>query len=196
MTRTTRARCRLIVGFLLATLATTACGVRENAGDLRAQAAALRHETARLRREAGASREGLARMQAYEQSLVGVLRTYPESLEPLEIATVHFGPAELDLRPDRREALVRKGREIIQADNCGRIRVEGHDEADTTGRIAGPASLARAHAVAAALRSGGIAPERFDVIGLGDRLPIAAGNDEAAGAENRRVTVHLMLSRP
>lgn len=81
----------------------------------------------------------------------------------------------------------------------GQVVVTGHTDNLPPGdplELNKALSLGRATAVAQSLQAQGVTPQRMQVLGKGDQVPVA-GNDSAAGrAQNRRVVIEVRSDAP
>ncbi len=98
---------------------------------------------------------------------------------------VHFDFDQADIRADDRGLLDRKAA-ILSANSGLRIRISGH--ADDRGSDEYNLALGnrRAGAVKTYLANKGIDGTRLEVVSYGEEHPLAAGEDEASWAQNRR----------
>jgi peptidoglycan-associated lipoprotein len=98
---------------------------------------------------------------------------------------VHFDYDESRVRVDAQEALSRKV-PILRANPIVRLRIEGH--ADQRGSVEYNLALGmrRANAVRDYLAGFGIDATRFEIVSMGEDMPLDARSTEAAWALNRR----------
>ena len=116
----------------------------------------------------------------------------PQGVEIAINAKILFNPAEARLLPDALEGLARVA-EILKSGAPKSILVEGHTDSlpIATAKYASnwELSAARAGAVVRFLVERGIEPSRLAAIGRADNDPVVLGDDAAARAANRRVTI-------
>jgi peptidoglycan-associated lipoprotein len=98
---------------------------------------------------------------------------------------VHFDYDESSVRVDAQEALSRKV-PILRANPIVRLRIAGH--ADERGSVEYNLALGmrRANAVRDYLAGFGIDATRFEIVSMGEDMPLDARSTEAAWALNRR----------
>ena len=123
----------------------------------------------------------------------------PEALPPpsskrIVLRGVHFDFDKSDILPDSRPILD-EAAEALKENPDVRISVEGHTDAIGDDAYNEQLSLRRAEAVFHYLVNHGIAPERMDVTGYGERFPVADNETGTGRAQNRRVELHVM-NRP
>ncbi len=75
------------------------------------------------------------------------------------------------------------------------VEVSGHTDSIGTDAINQRISEQRANAVAGYLMGQGVQRERFEIVGMGKRYPIASNDTDAGRALNRRVEVRLLPLR-
>lgn len=75
------------------------------------------------------------------------------------------------------------------------IEVSGHTDSIGTDAVNQRISEQRANAVASYLMAQGVQRERFEIIGMGERFPIASNDTEQGRALNRRVEIRLLPLR-
>ena len=75
------------------------------------------------------------------------------------------------------------------------VEVSGHTDSIGTDAINQRISEHRANAVAGYLMGQGVQRERFEIVGMGKRYPIASNDTDAGRALNRRVEVRLLPLR-
>ncbi|WP_374248536.1 OmpA family protein [Thermomonas sp.] len=75
------------------------------------------------------------------------------------------------------------------------VEVSGHTDSIGSDAVNQRISEQRAQSVASYLQAQGVQRERFEVIGLGKRFPIADNNTDAGRAMNRRVEIRLLPLR-
>jgi len=117
----------------------------------------------------------------------------PASLQPAGELTLLF---DVNARSPREqgdlEALIAQ----LTADPNLRVQIDGHSDRNGSANYNDELSRERAEAVADALARRGIDRSRISSRGRGARAPIAAGNDAASLARNRRVEVHVERRKP
>ena len=99
---------------------------------------------------------------------------------------VHFATDRAEILPDSLPQIAQVV-ELLEADSALALSIEGHT--DNTGDPARNLSLseARAKSVVSAITAAGIALDRLEAAGHGDRRPVADNGTDAGRAENRRV---------
>jgi outer membrane protein OmpA-like peptidoglycan-associated protein len=107
----------------------------------------------------------------------------------LDEAALHFALDRADLPPQGLVVLRAWASRIKAMEQAPRLSLLGNS--DSTGTLSHNLrlSLARAQAVAAALRGAGVAVDR--VTGMGPEQPVASNDSVAGRARNRRVEIHL-----
>lgn len=75
------------------------------------------------------------------------------------------------------------------------VEVSGHTDSIGTDAVNQRISEQRANAVASYLMAQGVQRERFEIIGMGERFPIASNDTEQGRALNRRVEIRLLPLR-
>jgi chemotaxis protein MotB len=141
--------------------------------------------------------------KAAQATLVALLRplsdehaiTVSESPQGVEIAInakVLFNSGDARLLPESIDVLDRVAK--VLANQSGKnILVEGHSDSVpvTNGKYASnwELSAARAGAVVRFFVDKGIEPHRLAAVGRADNVPLVLGDDAAARAANRRVTI-------
>lgn len=121
--------------------------------------------------------------------------TVSESTQGVEIAInakVLFNSGDARLLPDSIDVLTRVAK--VLADQSGKnILVEGHSDSTpiSNGKYESnwELSAARAGAVVRYFVDKGIEPHRLSAVGRADNVPLVLGDDAAARAANRRVTI-------
>lgn len=107
---------------------------------------------------------------------------------------VTFDFARYDLKPQFYPALNNIAN-TLQQYNQTIVEVSGHT--DSVGSDAANQTLSerRANSVASYLMGRGIMRERFEIIGMGKRYPIASNDTDAGRAMNRRVEIRVLPLR-
>ena len=72
------------------------------------------------------------------------------------------------------------------------VEVSGHTDSIGTDAVNQRISEQRAHSVANYLIGQGLMRERFEIVGMGERYPIASNDTESGRALNRRVEIRLL----
>ncbi len=75
------------------------------------------------------------------------------------------------------------------------VEVSGHTDNIGSDAVNQRISEQRANAVASYLIAQGVQPQRFEIIGMGKRFPIASNDTEQGRALNRRVEIRLLPLR-
>jgi peptidoglycan-associated lipoprotein len=156
----------------------------------------------------GALRDSLARaerirQQAIEDSIRAARAASARDADALRNTireVIHFDFDEADLRDDARARLDAK-LPILLANPGLTLRISGH--ADERGSDEYNLALGQRRASAAKryLTERGVAENRIETVSYGEEQPVAAGNDEAAYAANRRAEFEITgggdrLTRP
>ena len=99
-----------------------------------------------------------------------------------------FQTDKSDLPPDQQQSITEIASKLVSV-GITTARIEGHT--DSTGRAAYNLTLsqARAEAVAAPMRSGGMALSADQVVGRGETLPLSSNATPEGRQDNRRVVV-------
>lgn len=118
-------------------------------------------------------------------------RGCPEA-EPEELPQrLMFAANQATLSPQALEQLQRVLAEL-RARPDSRVRVVGHADERGSDEYNQALSERRAQAAAHWLAQHGVSTDRVDVVGMGERVPLDLGHDEAAHARNRRVSFELL----
>ena len=141
--------------------------------------------------------------KAAQATLVALLKplsdqhaiTVSESTQGVEIAInakVLFNSGDARLLPDSIDVLTRVAK-VLAAQSGKNILVEGHSDSTpiSNGKYESnwELSAARAGAVVRYFVDKGIEPHRLSAVGRADNIPLVLGDDAAARAANRRVTI-------
>jgi chemotaxis protein MotB len=141
--------------------------------------------------------------KAAQATLVALLKplsdqhaiTVSESTQGVEIAInakVLFNSGDARLLPDSIDVLTRVAK-VLAAQSGKNILVEGHSDSTpiSNGKYESnwELSAARAGAVVRYFVDKGIEPHRLSAVGRADNVPLVLGDDAAARAANRRVTI-------
>lgn len=177
-------------------------GLKRERDTLRGEVVALRSDRERLqaseaeqRRRATASEAKVARLERELEGTATAQR--PPTLataEPVRrsetLAGSAFAPGAATLRED---ALLQLGviAAWLRAQPDGTVVIEGHTDASGDAEANRRLSLARAEAVRDGLVALGLPPDRLEVLGRGEQLPVADNATEEGRATNRRVVVTL-----
>ena len=100
--------------------------------------------------------------------------------------SVYFGFDQFDIKADQAAVVERQGK-YLAANGALKVRVEGN--ADERGGREYNLALGqkRAEAVVRGLKAYGVKDGQVEPVSFGSEKPLAAGHDEAAWAQNRRV---------
>ncbi len=165
---------------------------------LEAQVASTRVQAATHATQAADARKAAARA-----ALIALLKplsdahaiTTADSPQGVEIAInakILFMSGDARLLPDSIDVLNRVA-QVLQTHSAQNILVEGHSDSVpiSTAQYASnwELSAARAGAVVRFFVEKGIEPHRLSAIGRADNVPLVLGDDAAARAANRRVTI-------
>ena len=165
---------------------------------LEAQVASTRVQAATTATKSADARKAAAR--ATLVALLGPLRdehaiTVSESPQGVEIAInakILFNSGDARLLPDSIDVLGRVAK-VLATHSAKNILVEGHSDSVPISNAQYASnwelSAARAGAVVRFFVEKGIEPHRLSAIGRADNVPLVLGDDAAARAANRRVTI-------
>lgn len=101
----------------------------------------------------------------------------------------YFDFDKADLRPDSQAALDRSI--SVLKNGSQRIRLEGNCDERGTREYNMALGERRANAVANYMVVNGVARDRIETVSYGEEKPAAAGHDEGAWSQNRRVELQL-----
>lgn len=104
---------------------------------------------------------------------------------------VTFDFAKYDLKPQFYPALDTVA-DTLREYNQTIVEVSGHTDSIGSDAANQVLSERRADAVAGYLMNHGVRRERFEIIGMGERYPIASNETESGRALNRRVEIRLL----
>lgn len=171
--------------------------------DLQTKALEAQVASTRVQAATNATQAADARKAAARAALVALLKplsdehaiTVADSPQGVEIAInakILFTSGDARLLPDSIDVLNRVAN-ILQAHSAKNILVEGHSDsvpiANAQYASNWELSAARAGAVVRFFVEKGIEPHRLSAIGRADNVPLVLGDDAAARAANRRVTI-------
>lgn len=128
--------------------------------------------------------------QSTEGTGVAVTRTEDNQLKLNVPSDISFETGRASVRPELRKVLddFANG---LKDDPTTRVRIVGHTDSTGSDAINNPLSQERADSVRSYLEDRGIAANRVETAGRGDREPIADNNTDAGRAKNRRVEIFL-----
>jgi chemotaxis protein MotB len=171
--------------------------------DLQTKALEAQVASTRVQAATNATQAADARKAAARAALVALLKplsdehaiTVADSPQGVEIAInakILFTSGEARLLPDSIDVLNRVAN-VLQAHSAKNILVEGHSDSVPISNAQYASnwelSAARAGAVVRYFVEKGIEPHRLSAIGRADNVPLVLGDDAAARAANRRVTI-------
>ena len=107
---------------------------------------------------------------------------------------VTFDFAKYDLKPQFYPALNTVAATLKEY-NQTIVEVSGHTDSIGTDAVNQRISEQRANSVASYLMGQGVQRERFEIVGMGERYPIASNDTESGRALNRRVEIRLLPLR-
>ena len=107
---------------------------------------------------------------------------------------VTFDFAKYDLKPQFYPALNTVAATLKEY-NQTIVEVSGHTDSIGSDAASQTLSERRANAVAGYLMGQGVQRERFEIVGMGERYPIASNDTESGRALNRRVEIRLLPLR-
>lgn len=105
---------------------------------------------------------------------------------------VHFDLNQSTIRPESFAVLDEVANTLILNPQIRRVEIQGHTDNVGTPEYNEALSLARAEAVRAYLVQKGVSARRLEARGYGQRVPLVAGDSEAARAKNRRVQFEIL----
>lgn len=122
----------------------------------------------------------------------------PPPLEPpvkkrIVLRGVNFDFDKSDIRPDSRPVLDEAIATLKENPDI-RVSIQGHTDSQGTEEYNMKLSERRANAVYRYLVAGGIAPDRMEVVGMGESQPVADNSTESGRAQNRRVELVILNS--
>ena len=103
---------------------------------------------------------------------------------------VSFSTGSATIKPELR-AVLDPFAESLKNDPNVRLSIVGHTDNTGSDAINNPLSLERAHSVRDYLSTRGVAANRIETAGHGEREPVADNSTEAGRAKNRRVELFL-----
>lgn len=106
-------------------------------------------------------------------------------------SAISFATNSAELTPNFYESLNKVG-ESLKAYNDTTVQIVGHTDSTGSASYNQQLSVNRANAVVVYLSAQGIAPERFQAIGMGKNQPIADNNTVEGRAKNRRVEIKIV----
>ena len=101
---------------------------------------------------------------------------------------VYFEFDSSDLKPEG-ATLVEAWAQYLAANPGAKVRLEGHGDERGTREYNVGLGERRGNSVLQALTSRGVSERQISVSSFGEERPVAAGHDEAAWAQNRRVEI-------
>jgi chemotaxis protein MotB len=171
--------------------------------DLQTKALEAQVASTKVQAATNATQAADARKAAARAALVALLKplsdehaiTVADSPQGVEIAInakILFTSGDARLLPDSIDVLNRVAK-VLQTHSAKNILVEGHSDSVPISNAKYASnwelSAARAGAVVRFLVEKGIEPHRLSAIGRADNVPLVLGDDAAARAANRRVTI-------
>jgi outer membrane protein OmpA-like peptidoglycan-associated protein len=126
--------------------------------------------------------------QATQGTGIDVARTPDNELKVNVPADFSFDVGRAAIKPSMRPVLDQFAQGL---DPTMRVRVVGHTDSTGSDAVNDPLSLERAQSVRDYLVARGVAVQRIDVAGRGEREPVADNTHEAGRAQNRRVEIVL-----
>jgi len=124
---------------------------------------------------------------------IEVVRTENNELKIDVPADFSFDVGRADIRAPMRPVLDEFARGLEPAMV---VRVVGHTDSTGTDAVNYPLSVARAESVRSYVTTRGVSPLRVVTEGRGSREPVAANDNAAGRAQNRRVEIFLRESAP
>lgn len=106
----------------------------------------------------------------------------------MTLSDVLFDTGRATLKPGAGRDLDRLAQALKDNPNM-RVMIEGHTDSVGGDDYNQALSERRAEAVADALRTRGVPPDRYEVRGLGKSFPVASNNTQAGRQQNRRVEI-------
>lgn len=145
------------------------------------------------------SRRMEERRNTMEQATLGtpvkVSRTADNQLELNIPNDISFDTGSAAIKPPLR-AVLDPFANSLRDDPSARLRIIGHTDSTGSDAINNPLSLDRAQSVRDYLVARGVSSQRVEVMGRGDREPVADNATEAGRARNRRVEIFLREPEP
>ncbi len=105
--------------------------------------------------------------------------------KPLVLNDTHFDFDSATIRDDAKRILD-EALEDLKDDSLVKLRIEGHTDSTGSEQYNLGLSQGRAKAVRDYLVSKGVAPQRIEVLGKGERLPVATNETREGRSKNRR----------
>ncbi len=128
--------------------------------------------------------------QATRGTGVEVSRTADNQLKVQIPNDISFDVNSAAIKPQLRGVLDPFASSVRDDPNV-RLVIVGHTDSTGSAAINNPLSMERAQSVRDYLATRGVAPQRVEVAGRGDREPIADNHTDAGRAKNRRVEIFL-----
>ncbi len=132
----------------------------------------------------------VAMEQATRGTGVEVTRTPDNQLKVNVPSDISFDTGSATIRPQLR-AVLDPFANSLKGDPNARVSIIGHTDSTGSDRVNDPLSVQRAQSVRDYLADHGVAPQRVEVAGRGEREPIADNSTDAGRARNRRVEIYL-----
>ena len=133
-------------------------------------------------------------IEPYQQFAQCVANLLPYSFDDIAytILNYKFGSAELTKQSQKRLAMI--GEYLKEDQDLELVLVEGYTDSYGLPGINQKVSLQRANEVKTFFSNMGVAPERIEVEGHGERRHISPNSNEATRAKNRRVVIQMAKS--
>ncbi len=129
-----------------------------------------------------------ARLAESQQQLADLKARKTDRGVVVTLGDVLFDTGQATLNPGAGAVLDRLAA-FMAANPQTNVRIEGHTDSTGSAELNQVLSQRRADAVAAALESRGLSPERVRAIGRGPDLPVASNATAAGRQQNRRVEI-------
>jgi outer membrane protein OmpA-like peptidoglycan-associated protein len=126
---------------------------------------------------------------------VAVTRTEDNQLKVNVPSDISFDTGKAGIKPELRTVLENFANGL-NGDPSTLVRIVGHTDNTGSDAVNNPLSQERAMSVANFLEDRGIAANRIETSGRGDREPIADNATDAGRAKNRRVEIFLREPEP
>lgn len=128
--------------------------------------------------------------QATQGTGIDVTRTADNQLKLNVPNDVSFDVNSANIKPELRSVLDTFANSL-RGDQSAQLTIVGHTDSSGSDAINNPLSLERARSVKDYLAARGVAGNRIETMGRGEREPVADNSTDAGRARNRRVEMYL-----
>lgn len=132
----------------------------------------------------------IAMEQATRGTGVDVTRTQDNQLKVNIPSDISFDTGSATIKPNMRSVLDPFANSLKDDPNA-RLTIVGHTDSTGSDAVNNPLSIERAQSVRDYLAARGVAPQRVEVAGRGEREPVADNSTDSGRAKNRRVEIFL-----